>query len=90
VRAASRLLPIGVALCGVGVVLGAIGFLWALFFSVGARGGTTSELIAYNLAHPLTAAIAYGPAALAVAIFAGGVVCLSAGVLRRRAERACS
>lgn len=80
-------MPIGVALSCGGLFFGAMGFLWALFFSVGIRGATTRETIAYNLRDPLTAAFAYGPLALAAALFVGGIVCLVAALIRRRATK---
>jgi hypothetical protein len=66
-----------------GVALALFGVLWGLFFSVGARGGSTEEMVRYNLADPLLALIAYGPLALGlVAVLAAGVL-LVIGLTKR-------
>lgn len=62
-----------------------VAFLWAAFFSVGTRGGTTSGMIRYNLSDPLTATIGYGPLALSLLPLVAAAV-LAVVALRRKAQ----
>lgn len=66
-----------------GIVMSGIGLGWALFFSLGARGGSTAEMIRYNLAHPGLALIAYGPLGLGALLLFAAVALTLAGFARR-------
>ena len=56
-----------------GGALALFGLVWAAFFSVGARGGTTADMIRYNLRDPVLAAVAYGPLALGALMLLGAL-----------------
>ena len=61
----------------------AVSLLWAAFFSVGTRGGSTSEMIRYNLSDPVAALIAYSPLALSILLLVGSIACGVAALLVR-------
>jgi hypothetical protein len=66
-----------------GVVFGLGALAWAAFFSVGFKGGSTDEMIRYNLGHPLEGSIAYGPLGCSGLVFSIGLVLLIVAVTRR-------
>ncbi len=60
-----------------------LGALWALFFSIGARGTSTATMVRYNLSHASTALVAYGPLGLGILLLIAAVVLLVIGALRK-------
>jgi hypothetical protein len=64
----------GLLIAAFGLVLAAVSAAWALFFSIGAHGGSTADLVRYNLSHPLTAIVAYGPLTVSIAVIVIGAV----------------
>ena len=86
-RRSTSLFLIAAVLGALSLPLVVVSALWATFFSVGTRGGSTSEMIAYNLSHADTALMAYAPLGFSTFVLVAAFVLAIVGLVRRHRAR---
>lgn len=85
-RGASFYLWLAFGLIVAAIPAGGMAAAWALFFTLGFKGGSTEEMFRYNLENPVLALTAYLPIVLVGVMLLVAVIAGARGIMLSRSK----